>query len=408
MGMSWPIKDEYAFGFVFSRSSNPVLGFVLFALFLSICEYLVTDIIKNKIQAKPDKTEHAAESVEKSKVNPVKVKVKNRAEGSPPVRPPHPQNNNGPPPVVIPNGQAPRSIEELCQPSINGRSGPIAPIPIQATDFGLQITQYMKQNEVSDDALHLSLFPYSLTHHATAWYDRLSRNSIHTFDDMMRKFLAKYFPPSMVTKLRNEITEFRQKPNESLFEACEHYKIDTFYNDLTLRHQDTINAAAGGTFTKKRSEEFDYDVDPWVPLILGRPLLRTKRALIDVYGEELTLRVNDKAITFKVGSTSGNPTPSNPIIAFSSPLFIPFEGGHFILEDIETSLRTPDELSKLDDDYYDTEEDNLYLEKLLNEEPSLNLPPMKNEDLKQADCTMTKPSIEEPLELELKDLPSNL
>ncbi|GJX70461.1 reverse transcriptase domain-containing protein [Tanacetum coccineum] len=33
----------------------------------------------------------------------------------------------------------------------------------------------------------------------------------------------------------------------------------------------------------------DYVVDPRVPLILGRPFLRTAQALIDVYGEELTL-----------------------------------------------------------------------------------------------------------------------
>nr|GEX88396.1 reverse transcriptase domain-containing protein [Tanacetum cinerariifolium] len=48
----------------------------------------------------------------------------------------------------------------------------------------------------------------------------------------------------------------------------------------------------------------DYVVDPRVPLIIGRPFLRTGRALIDVYGEELTLRVDDEAITFKVGQTS--------------------------------------------------------------------------------------------------------
>ncbi|GKE50268.1 reverse transcriptase domain-containing protein [Tanacetum coccineum] len=48
----------------------------------------------------------------------------------------------------------------------------------------------------------------------------------------------------------------------------------------------------------------DYDVDPRVPLILGRPFLRTTRALIDVYGEELTPRVDDEAIIFKVGKTS--------------------------------------------------------------------------------------------------------
>nr|GEW49530.1 hypothetical protein [Tanacetum cinerariifolium] len=56
---------------------------------------------------------------------------------------PPPQNNNGPPSMVRPNGQAPRTMEELCQPSIQGRGGPIAPIPIQATDFGLR--QHMIQ-----------------------------------------------------------------------------------------------------------------------------------------------------------------------------------------------------------------------------------------------------------------------
>nr|GFC52889.1 reverse transcriptase domain-containing protein [Tanacetum cinerariifolium] len=44
----------------------------------------------------------------------------------------------------------------------------------------------------------------------------------------------------------------------------------------------------------------DFEVDPRVPLILGRSFLRTGRALIDVYGEEITLRVNDEAVTFNL------------------------------------------------------------------------------------------------------------
>nr|GEY32164.1 reverse transcriptase domain-containing protein [Tanacetum cinerariifolium] len=48
----------------------------------------------------------------------------------------------------------------------------------------------------------------------------------------------------------------------------------------------------------------DYVVDPRVPLILKKPFLKTEQALIDVYGEELTLRVDDEAITFKVGQNS--------------------------------------------------------------------------------------------------------
>ncbi|GJX14939.1 hypothetical protein Tco_0206697 [Tanacetum coccineum] len=82
--------------------------------------------------------------------------------------------------------------------------------------------------------------------------------------------------------------------------------------------------------------------------------------------------------------------------------------GDFILKEIETFLHTPEELSNINDDYYDTEGDILYLEKLLNKGPSLTLPPMKNNDVKQVDVTLTKPSIEEPPELELKDLPSHL
>nr|GEW17474.1 reverse transcriptase domain-containing protein [Tanacetum cinerariifolium] len=82
-------------------------------------------------------------------------------------------------------------------------------------------------------------------------------------------------------------------------------------------------------------------------------------------------------------------------------------GSDFILEEIETFLRTPNELSTLDDDF-DPEGDTAVIEKLLNEDPSLNLPLMKNEDLKQPDVTMTKPSTEEPSNLELKDLPSHL
>nr|GEX26206.1 reverse transcriptase domain-containing protein [Tanacetum cinerariifolium] len=142
-------------------------------------------------------------------------------------------------------------------------------------DKFLHVIQSIKVNGVTDDALHLYLFPHSLTHHATAWFDRLPRNLINTFEQMAKMFLGKYFSPSMVTKLRNEITNFLQRPDESLFEAWECYKlsidqcpnhnmlpvtqIDTFYNGLTLRHRDTINYAARGTFQKRRPEEC-YDL----------------------------------------------------------------------------------------------------------------------------------------------------
>ncbi|GKA02207.1 reverse transcriptase domain-containing protein [Tanacetum coccineum] len=134
----------------------------------------------------------------------------------------------------------------------------------------------------------------------------------------------------------------------------------------------------------------DYIADPRVPLILGRPFLRTTRALIDVHGEQMTLRHDDQSITFKVGDTktlsyntiesvnrvdvidvaceefaqevlefsniskSGNPTLTlEPILSTSPTSFTPFEGGDFILEEqkfeeLKTVEPSNDELLELE------------------------------------------------------------
>ncbi|GJV01985.1 reverse transcriptase domain-containing protein [Tanacetum coccineum] len=116
----------------------------------------------------------------------------------------------------------------------------------------------------------------------------------------------------------------------------------------------------------------DYVADPRVPLILGRPFLRTARALIDVHGEQMTLRHDDQSVTFKVGDTktfsyniiesvnrvdvidiaceeyvqevleiseSGNPTSTSDLMIDSrSPSFTPFGGSDFLMEEIDEFL----------------------------------------------------------------------
>ncbi|GKC19504.1 hypothetical protein Tco_1021654, partial [Tanacetum coccineum] len=177
-------------------------------------------------------------------------------------------------------------------------------------------------------------------------------------------------------------------------------------------------------------------------LILGRPFLKTARALIDVYGEELTLRVDDEAITFKVGqtsrysyndaesvnridvinvsceeyaqevlefldsSTSGNPTPSlDHILSTSFPSLTPFEGGDFILDEIEACLTNDSIPPGIEDANFDLKGDLLLLEKLLNNDPSSPLHP---KELHFKELKTIKSSIDDPPELELKDLPSHL
>ncbi|GJX32772.1 reverse transcriptase domain-containing protein [Tanacetum coccineum] len=191
----------------------------------------------------------------------------------------------------------------------------------------------------------------------------------------------------------------------------------------------------------------DYDVDPRVPLILRRPFLRTTCALVDVYGEELTLRVGDEKLIFNIESISkyprkhgdesinkidtidttcedyfhevlnvhkliyplsGSPTPSSePMVASLSPSLTPFRDSDFLLEETDAFLSLNDSIPPgIGYGIYDLGGDILFLEELLNDDPTNDLPPHK--ELKNDEIKMTKSSIEDPPELELKDLPPHL
>nr|GEZ03890.1 reverse transcriptase domain-containing protein [Tanacetum cinerariifolium] len=83
--------------------------------------------------------------------------------------------------------------------------------------------------------------------------------------------VPNFFPPSKTTNLRNEITRFQQRFNESFYEAwdrfndllraCPHHgfselhQLDTFYNALNVNDQDSLNSAAGGNFLDKIPRE---------------------------------------------------------------------------------------------------------------------------------------------------------
>ncbi|GJV29204.1 reverse transcriptase domain-containing protein [Tanacetum coccineum] len=186
----------------------------------------------------------------------------------------------------------------------------------------------------------------------------------------------------------------------------------------------------------------DYIADPRVPLILGRPFLRTARALIDVHGEQMTLRHDEQSITFKVSDTktfsyniiesvnrvaiidvaceeyaqevlgfsniskSGNLTLTlELILSTSPPSLTPFGGGDFILEEIKACLTSKSIPPGIDDADFDPKEDLLTLERLLNSDPFSTLPP---EEQKFEELKIVEPSSDELPELELKDLPYHL
>ncbi|GJV72138.1 DNA-directed DNA polymerase [Tanacetum coccineum] len=136
--------------------------------------------------------------------------------------------------------------------------------------------------------------------------------------------------------------------------------------ELADRTISTLTGIAEDVFVKVRTFFFpadfvvvDYVADPRAPLILGRPFLRTARALIDVHGELMTLRHDDQSVTFKVGDTT---TLSYNIIDIGNCLSV------------------------------------------INSDP--NLPPSPVYEINVPE--KVKSSCEDPPDLELKDLPSHL
>nr|GEU49815.1 reverse transcriptase domain-containing protein [Tanacetum cinerariifolium] len=134
-----------------------------------------------------------------------------------------------------------------------------------------RMTSTLKYRDVPDDAINLMLFPYSLEGAARIWYEKEPPNSILTWDDLVNKFVDQFFPPFKTTHLKNEISRFTQRFEETFGEAWECFKemlracphhgfseltqIYTFYNGLNEQDQGSLNAAAGGNLLSKTTRE---------------------------------------------------------------------------------------------------------------------------------------------------------
>nr|GEV20756.1 DNA-directed DNA polymerase [Tanacetum cinerariifolium] len=137
----------------------------------------------------------------------------------------------------------------------------------------------------------------------------------------------------------------------------------------------------------------DFDANPRVPLILGRSFLKTGSALIDVYAVEVTLRVNNEAVTFNLDQTSRYSANYNDMMANRIDVIDMACEEDFLLEEVDTFLALEDDSTspEVDHSYYDTDGDILLLEAFLNDHPSLPPPtqglylPQNRKELKLCD-----------------------
>ncbi|GJU86535.1 reverse transcriptase domain-containing protein [Tanacetum coccineum] len=155
----------------------------------------------------------------------------------------------------------------------------------------------------------------------------------------------------------------------------------------------------------------DYESDPRVPLILGRPFLRTARALIDVHGEEMILRDGDERLilNMKHDTSSYSNKPQRESINMIDIYNISYEDyleGLFANEKITNDLSgnptfssKPDTLTsdltspEVKDDIFDPEGDIVLIKKLLNLDSTKDLPPPHNINPLSGSTTSSPPSL---------------
>ncbi|GJT83978.1 reverse transcriptase domain-containing protein [Tanacetum coccineum] len=170
----------------------------------------------------------------------------------------------------------------------------------------------MRFPDIPSTSIKLMLFPFSLEGSARIWLEKEPPRSILTWDDLVSKFINQFFPPSKTTNLRNEITRFQQRFDESFYEAwdrfndllraCPHHEfselhqLDTFYNALNANDQDSLNSAAGGNFLDKMPREC-------LRIIESKSKVRNSR---------------NKAVVAKVSSNSSTPGISPDVAALTT------------------------------------------------------------------------------------------
>ncbi|GKB47476.1 reverse transcriptase domain-containing protein, partial [Tanacetum coccineum] len=217
----------------------------------------------------------------------------------------NPNSVQGPPPAG-PNIPDPdlRPMEELLQAPTNGVGDAIVVPPVLAT---------------------LIFFPFSLKGAAQTWLEKEPLNSITTWNDLVSMFVNQFFPPSRTTNLRNEITNFQQKFDETfnepwdqfkdLLNKCPHHgfsplhKIDTFYNRLNKSDQDSFNyAAAGGNFLTRNTQEA-------LTIIENKSKVRTSRNKPQVSSTSGSSSQND-AITALTKQVEALASSMNKLIHF--------------------------------------------------------------------------------------------
>jgi len=148
--------------------------------------------------------------------------------------------------------------------------------PNQHLTTFLRICDTVKSNGVHLDIYRLLLFPFSLRDKASKWLESFPKESLTNWENVVNKFLARFYPPQRINRLRAEVQTFRQQDGETLYEAWERFKdltrscppdmfnewvqLHIFYEGLSYESKKVVDHSSGGSLNKKKTIEEAIDI----------------------------------------------------------------------------------------------------------------------------------------------------
>ena len=176
----------------------------------------------------------------------------------------------------------------------------------------IEICNTVKIAGVPDEAIRLSLFSFSLAGEAKRWLHSFKGNSLKTWEEVVEKFLKKYFPESKTAEGKAAISSFHQFPDESLSEALERFRgllrrtpthgfsepiqLNMFIDGLRPQTKQLLDASAGGKIKLKTPEEATELIENMSAsdhaILRDRTHQPTKKSLLELSSHDALLAQN--------------------------------------------------------------------------------------------------------------------
>ena len=176
----------------------------------------------------------------------------------------------------------------------------------------IEICNTVKIAGVPEDAVRLNLFSFSLAGEAKRWLHSFKGNSLRTWEEVVEKFLKKYFPESKTAEGKMEISSFHQFPDESLSEALDRFhgllrktpthgysepvQLNIFIDGLRPQSKQLLNASVGGKIKLKTPEKAMELIENMAvsdqAILRDRTYVSTKRSLLELSTQDATLAQN--------------------------------------------------------------------------------------------------------------------